>query len=140
MEEKQLPLAQRPLLAAAKAAADNAYAPYSEFRVGAAIECSDGEVIAGCNMENASYGLTTCAERNAFAGAIAKGQRKFNHILIYTPLTTLVAPCGACRQVIAEFMPPEGTITLANDQGNSQTWTVAQMLPAAFTPASLNEK
>lgn len=140
MEEKQLPQEQQPLLDAARNAAEHAYAPYSEFRVGAALSCETGEIIAGCNMENASYGLTICAERNAFAAAIAQGHRKFNNILVYTPLTTLVAPCGACRQVIAEFMPMDATVTLANDKGHSQTWTVEELLPAAFTPASLNEK
>ncbi|MFT4925845.1 MAG: cytidine deaminase [Phenylobacterium sp.] len=127
-------------LAAAKQAAENAYAPYSNFRIGAALHCEDGEIIAGCNMENASYGLTTCAERNAFATAIAKGQRKFTDIVIYTPLKQLIAPCGACRQVIAEFLPQHGQVTLANDFGETKVWTVAEMLPDAFTPAALNEK
>ena len=140
MEEKQLPQEQRQLLKAAKNAADNAYAPYSEFRVGAALESENGEVIVGCNMENASYGLTTCAERNAFAAAIVQGHRKFNNILVYTPLKQLTAPCGACRQVIAEFMPTDATVTLANDDGESKTFTVEELLPAAFTPAALNEK
>jgi cytidine deaminase len=140
MEEKTLPAEQQPLLDAAKAAAKNAYAPYSNFTVGAAIGCEDGEIISGCNMENASYGLTICAERNAFASAISKGHRNFSSILVYTPLKKLVAPCGACRQVIAEFIPQDGTITLANDYGQSQTWTVEELLPAAFTPAALNEK
>lgn len=140
MEEKQLPEEQKPLLDAARDAAENAYAPYSKFRVGAAVDCEDGEIIAGCNMENASYGLTICAERNAIAAAIAKGHRKFNNIVIYTPLTQFTPPCGACRQVIAEFMPMDAKVTLANDDGRSQTWTVEELLPAAFTPASLNEK
>lgn len=140
MEEKQLPQEQKQLLVAAKNAADNAYAPYSEFRVGAALESENGEIVAGCNMENASYGLTTCAERNAFAAAIAQGHRKFSSILVYTPLKQLTAPCGACRQVIAEFMPMDATVTLANDDGQSQVWTVKELLPAAFTPAALNEK
>ncbi|MFT5162964.1 MAG: cytidine deaminase [Alteromonadaceae bacterium] len=124
----------------AKSAAQNAYAPYSNFRIGAALTSKDGEIIAGCNMENASYGLTTCAERNAFAAAIVKGHRQFSRILVYTPLKQLVAPCGACRQVIAEFLPQDALVTLANDFGESQSWTVEQLLPAAFTPAALNEK
>lgn len=137
MDEKQTLAAS---LAAAKNAAANAYAPYSNFTVGAALNCEDGEIIAGCNMENASYGLTTCAERNAFATAIAQGKRNFSSIVIYTPLKKLVAPCGACRQVIAEFLPQDGKVILANDFGESKTWTVADMLPDAFTPAALNEK
>ena len=93
-----------------------------------------------CHSTNASYGLTTCAERNAFATAIAKGKRNFSGIVIYTPLEKLIAPCGACRQVIAEFLPQDATVTLANDFGQSKSWTVADMLPDAFTPAALNEK
>jgi cytidine deaminase len=128
------------LMLAAKDAADHAYAPYSNFRVGAALECKDGYVVAGCNVENASYGLTICAERNAIAAAVATGHQEFNTIVVYTPLKKLVAPCGACRQVIAEFMHPDGEIVLANDVGDSQCWTVSELLPAAFTPAALKEK
>ncbi len=125
---------------AARAAAENAYAPYSNFRVGAALSCDDGEIITGCNVENASYGLTTCAERNAFATAIGQGKRNFSGIVVYTPLKKLLAPCGACRQVIAEFLPQDALVTLVNDFDESKSWTVEQLLPAAFTPAALNEK
>ena len=140
MEEKKLPEAQKTLLAAARSAAENAYAPYSKFRVGAAVNCGNGKIVAGCNVENASYGLTICAERNALASAIGQGLREFSDIVVYTPLSKLIAPCGACRQVIAEFMPLDATVTLANDEGLCQTWTVEELLPAAFTPADLNEK
>ena len=111
-------------LAAAKEAAENAYAPYSKFRVGAAVRCKDGQLIKGCNMENASYGLTTCAERNALAAAIVQGKREFDGIVVYTPLKSLTAPCGACRQVIAEFMPMDAVVTLVNDFGDHQHYTV----------------
>lgn len=131
---------QQQALDRARAAAENAYAPYSKFRVGAALVCADGEIISGCNVENASYGLTTCAERNAFATAIGQGRRDFNSILVYTPLKALIAPCGACRQVIAEFLPQDALVTLANDYGQSKSWTVAELLPAAFTPDALNEE
>jgi len=140
MEKKSISEQHKPLYVAAKAAADNAYAPYSKFRVGAALKCSNGDVVAGCNVENASFGLTICAERNAIAAAVAQGKQQFDSIVVYTPLQSLVAPCGACRQVIAEFMPPEGEVVLTNDEGLSQRWTVADLLPAAFTPASLKEK
>jgi cytidine deaminase len=140
MAEQDKTAEQQRCLDAARAAAQNAYAPYSNFTVGAALSCADGEIIVGCNMENASYGLTTCAERNAFASAIAKGQRDFSGILVYTPLKALVAPCGACRQVIAEFLPQGALVTLANDFGESKSWTVAQLLPAAFTPDALNKE
>ena len=140
MEKQPTSSFHQELVNAAKGAADNAYAPYSEFRIGAALKCTNGEIIAGCNVENASYGLTICAERNAIAAAVAKGHRSFDSVVVYTPLKTLVPPCGACRQVIAEFMPPEGEVVLANDYGQSERWTVAELLPAAFVPASLKEK
>ena len=140
MEKKPTSAAHKELLEAAKNAADKAYAPYSNFRVGAAIQCKDGEIIAGCNVENASYGLTICAERNAIAAAVAQGHQSFESVVVYTPLKSLIPPCGACRQVIAEFMPPEGEVVLANDYGESERWTVEELLPAAFTPASLKEK
>ena len=140
MQQRQTSVSIKPLVAAAKAAADNAYAPYSNFRIGAALCSADDQVITGCNVENASYGLTICAERNAIATAVAQGHRQFKRIVIYTPLEKLVVPCGACRQVIAEFFVPQGEIVLANDQGESQTWTVQELLPAAFTPAALKEK
>ena len=130
----------RSLFEAARGAADNAHAPYSKFRVGAALDCGNDHIVAGCNVENASYGLTICAERNAIAAAVAQGYKSFDHIVVYTPLKKLLAPCGACRQVIAEFMAPDATVTLTNVDGESQDYTVEQLLPAAFTPAALNEK
>ena len=129
----------QPMFDAAKGAAQNAYAPYSKFHVGAAVACDDGEIVAGCNVENASFGLTICAERNAIAAAIGQG-KKLSSVLVYTPLKKILAPCGACRQVIAEFMAPTAEVILPNCDGESETWTVEQLLPAAFTPGALNEK
>lgn len=92
------------LLAAAKRAADLAYAPYSHFRVGAAILCDDGTVVTGCNVENRSFGLTICAERNAVAKALSEGKSKFDAIAVVCPDSDApVPPCGACRQVLSEF-------------------------------------
>ena len=135
MEKKVTSVEQ--LFDAAKSAADNAYAPYSKFRVGAAVECSDGQLVAGCNVENASYGLTICAERNAIAAAVAQGHQNFERIVIYTPLKQFVPPCGACRQVIAEFLPKQAEVVLMNGEGKQKQYTVEQMLPAAFEPESL---
>ena len=91
------------LLAAAQAARDNAYAPYSKFKVGAAVETVDGEIFTGCNIENASYGLTCCAERNAVFAAVCSGVRRFKTLCVVADTDEPVAPCGACRQVLAEF-------------------------------------
>src|SRR3954471_20685817 len=93
------------LAAAARAASEQAYCPYSNFRVGAAVLTEDGAVFSGCNIENASYGLTICAERTAVFHAAAKGHRAIVAVAVYTPTTFPTAPCGACRQVINEFGP-----------------------------------
>ena len=114
------------LLAAAQAARDNAYAPYSKFKVGAAVETVDGEIFTGCNIENASYGLTCCAERNAVFAAVCSGVRRFKTL------------CGACRQVLAEF--PFEKIILANCKGQTKTMSVAELLPYGFGSESLNIK
>jgi cytidine deaminase len=93
------------LLLAARTAADNAYAPYSGFNVGAAIITDEGKIFTGCNVENASYGLTVCAERIALFNAISAGERKFSALAIHTATDIPFFPCGACRQVLAEFNP-----------------------------------
>ena len=93
------------LLDQAKSASEKAYAPYSGYKVGAALLCSDGTVFTGCNVENASYSLTICAERNAVFQAVAAGQRDFLALAIYVDGEVLFPPCGACRQVLAEFNP-----------------------------------
>ena len=115
----------------AKAAAANAYAPYSKFYVGCAILTKSGNIYTGCNVENASYGLTTCAERNAIANAISsEGAIEIEKVVVYTPTPKATPPCGACRQVINEFGDPEIHST-CNGTG-SNTHEIAELLPHAF--------
>ncbi|WP_455657059.1 cytidine deaminase [Phascolarctobacterium sp.] len=123
------------LLAAALAARENAYAPYSKFKVGAAVEIADGHIFTGCNVENASYGLTCCAERNAVFAAIGSGARSFKALCVVADTEEPVAPCGACRQVLAEF--PFEKIILANCKGLTKVMTVAELLPYGFGPEAL---
>lgn len=121
----------------AKNAAAQAYAPYSRFPVGVAILASSGQIYTGCNVENASYGGTTCAERNAIAAAVVAGERQFLALMVYTPQEKLTPPCGICRQVIAEFFTPDSPVASCNHLGQQQSWTLQQLLPDAFTPTYL---
>ena len=121
----------------AKNAASQAYAPYSRFPVAVAILAASGQVYTGCNVENASYGGTTCAERNAIAAAVVAGERQFLALVVYTPQEKLTPPCGICRQVIAEFFTPDSPIASCNHLGQLQTWTLSALLPDAFTPTYL---
>lgn len=118
------------LLSAARAAQERAYAPYSGFRVGAALEGEDGRIFAGCNVENASYGLTICAERAAVCAAVAAGAQRFRRVVVVSDADPPAAPCGACRQVLAEF----GRDFRVDAVGpkRSAAWTMAELLPAAF--------
>jgi len=120
----------------AKAAAARAYCPYSNFRVGAAILARSGEVFSGCNVENASYGLTICAERNAAFRMVAAGETEFDVIVVYTPTATPTAPCGACRQVLNEFGPLAHVICVC-DGTDVIRCTVGELLPRAFGPENL---
>jgi len=125
------------LIRQAKIAYQRAYAPYSHFCVGAAALTNEGHVVNGCNVENASYGLTVCAERNCIAQAIINGENQFQSMVIYTEQVKLTPPCGACRQVIAEFFDPKAIIFAANHLEQYQEWTVEELLPNAFTPKDL---
>jgi cytidine deaminase len=122
---------------AAKQAAAQAYAPYSKFPVGVAVLADSGKIYTGCNVENASYGGTVCAERNAIGAAVVAGERKFSALLVYTPQAMLTPPCGICRQVIAEFFTPDAPIASCNHLQQQQDWTLGELLPAAFTPTYL---
>ena len=114
----------------AMGAAKNAYAPYSHFRVGAALLLDDGSVVTGVNVENRSYGLTNCAERTAIFRAIAMGKKNFTAIAIATPDADYpVGPCGACRQVISEFMQPDAPVIFGSSAGNRIETTVGGVYP-----------
>ena len=120
------------LLSAARDVRERAYAPYSNFAVGAALDTGDGNVFLGCNVENASYGLTICAERSAVCAAVAAGYRHFQAIAIAGPDGALTSPCGACRQVLVEFNP-EMTVLFTTPHGPVVT-TAAELLPHSFGP------
>ena len=120
------------LVQAAIEARRNAHAPYSNFPVGAAIECSDGTVFTGCNVENLSFGLTMCAERVAIGTAVAAGQRAFRRIAVVAATDVPISPCGACRQVMAEFNPSLAIIS-GNLKGRSERFSLAELLPRAST-------
>ena len=115
---------------AARAGPRRAYAPYSRFHVGCALEADDGRVFVGCNVENASYGLTICAERAAVCAAVAAGARRFVRAVVVSDADPPAAPCGACRQVLSEFgrdFPVDGV-----GPGGAVHWTIGELLPAAF--------
>jgi cytidine deaminase len=125
------------LLRAARAVRKRAYAPYSKYLVGAAVITPGGKVYAGCNVENASYGLCLCAERNALGQAIAAGETMFTMIAITAAGPAPVPPCGMCRQVMSELMGPDGLVVCENQERERATFRVSDLLPAAFTPKFL---
>ena len=131
---------EQQLFTLAQQARTRAYAPYSHFTVGAALLAESGEIYCGCNIENASFGATNCAERTAFFKAISEGEREFEKIAIVggkqEDLSDLVAPCGVCRQVMAEFCD-ENFIVLLGNPKNIREFKLNQILPLAFTPKDL---
>jgi cytidine deaminase len=131
-------MAEGDLEARARAAQQRAYAPYSKFHVGAAIQM-DGRVFDGVNVENASYPLSVCAERNAVAAAIVAGARGLEAVVVCTDASPPSSPCGGCRQVLLEFAkdPRAVTVTAINPKGERRSWTVAQLIPDAFDGTEL---
>ncbi len=123
------------LTLAARAAQAQAYAPYSRYRVGAALEADDGRVFTGANVENASYGLTNCAERVALGSAITAGARRFRRVVVVTDSSPPVAPCGACRQALVEF--GEDLVVDAVGPAGTQRWRLKDLLPDGFRREAL---
>ncbi|MFT7678867.1 MAG: cytidine deaminase [Planctomycetota bacterium] len=123
------------LIQAALQVRERAYAPYSKFQVGAAVVTTDGELFLGTNMENASFGLTVCAERNAIAAAIASGARGLAQVAVVSGPGAQM--CGACRQVLAEFADDQTEVLLGNGAGEFRELRLKDLLPEAFTPADL---
>ncbi|CAM4519958.1 cytidine deaminase [Paenibacillus endophyticus] len=128
------------LLDAAKEAMGRAYVPYSNFRVGAALLDDEGNIHHGCNIENAAYSPTNCAERTAMFRAVSDGKRpgQFQAIAVIGNTEGPIAPCGVCRQVLVEFCSPDMPVVMGNLKGDWTISTVAGILPGAFTPASLD--
>lgn len=124
------------LIDAAHKAREKAYVPYSHFPVGAALLTADGQVVQGCNVENASFGLSNCAERTAIFKAVSSGHRQFAAIAIVADTDSPVSPCGACRQVMSEFMP-DARVIMANLRGDIAVATVRELLPGAFDETDL---
>jgi cytidine deaminase len=128
----------RKMIEAAIATAKNAYAPYSKFHVGAALLTHDGEIITGCNVENASYGLTICAERNAIFAAVARNIKTFRAVAVVADGEVMPFPCGACRQVLSEFCGPQTPVYIAAiaKPNDIKALTMGELLPHAFSFSS----
>lgn len=124
------------LFDAAEVARQRAHAPYSKFHVGAAILCDDGTIASGCNVENASYGLTVCAERNAIGALVLAGQKPVA-VAIVVDSRVPTPPCGMCRQVLAEFGEAELPVRSRTPRGDEARWTIGELLPYAFTRSFL---
>ncbi|WP_332690925.1 cytidine deaminase [Halalkalibacter lacteus] len=127
------------LIAEAKRAREQAYAPYSNFQVGAALLMEDGSVFLGANIENASFGLTNCAERTALFKAYSDGNRNVKMVAVVADTVRPVPPCGACRQVMVELCNQDTNVVLSNLKGDILEMTVAELLPGAFTAEDMNE-
>jgi cytidine deaminase len=130
---------QNELLSRARAAAEQAYVPYSEFPVGAAALAADGSIHAGCNIENASYGLTICAERTAVSAAISQGHRQIVAVAVSAPKVPRTTPCGACRQFLNEFRPDVSDMLIVlDDRDSGEPVWLNELLPQAFGPRNLH--
>ncbi|MGO3732188.1 MAG: cytidine deaminase [Vagococcus sp.] len=116
----------------AKKAYQKAYVPYSEFPVGAALVTKTGKIYEGCNIENASFGLTNCAERTAIFKAVSEGDKEFKHLVVMGRTKAPISPCGACRQVLVEFCEPDMPVTLCNLNGDTKETTIQELLPYSF--------
>jgi cytidine deaminase len=125
-----------PLIAAAIAARAHAFAPYSKFQVGAAVEDAGGGIHTGCNVENSTYGLTVCAERVAIFKALSEGVRQFRRVVVAADTENLTPPCGACRQILWEFCG-DVEITLVNLRGKTETYQLKELFPKAFDASYL---
>ena len=121
------------VIEAALLASDKAYVPYSQFRVGAALLTKDGSVFQGCNIENASFGLTNCAERTAIFKAVSEGHRDFTCLAVYGDTKDPISHCGACRQVMVEFFNPDSKVILIAEDKSTVEMTVGELLPYSFT-------
>jgi len=122
----------------ARSASQASYSPYSQFRVGAAVLTSKGKIYSGCNIENASYGLTNCAERTAIFKAVSEGESEILAVVVYTPTENLSFPCGACRQVLNEFGPDCVVVSIGNGE-KEEIKNVRELLPASFGPKDLGK-
>lgn len=127
------------LIEMALAARENAYTPYSRFKVGAALLTKDGKVFTGCNVENASYGLACCAERTAIFKAVSEGHKEFDAIAVVADVPGYCSPCGACRQVLSEF-GGKVEVHMGNLKGDYRTAKVEELLPGFFSPEDLNSQ
>ncbi|WP_423189220.1 cytidine deaminase [Alkalibacterium sp. f15] len=128
MEEQK----KKELVSKANAMMSKAYVPYSNFPVGAALLTKDGKTYTGCNIENASYGLSNCAERTAIFKAVSEGDKEFDYLVVTGGTDEPISPCGACRQVMVEFFEPDMKVLLTNKKGKIKETTVAELLPGAF--------
>ena len=127
------------LLEAAREIWEQAYVPYSKFRVGAAIKTKSGKVYKGCNIENAAYPVTCCAERVAIFKAISEGEREFTRLAVIADTDRPVPPCGSCRQVLSEFCDPNMEVEIANLKGDVKIMKMEELLPFSFTPKDLRD-